>query len=449
MRIIIIEKFLLINFWSLSGAWKIKLLPDKQFFSNISTLSLGAISAQLLGILITPLLTRLYSPDDFGLLSVFSSVVAVTAVVAMGRYELTILKEPAPINMTLFMVSIKAAFYASLTLIILMLFFKGEISILLKNPELESWLLFAPLGIFSANIFAALQLLQNSTNSYKGMSIDRVFSAGSNALLALGIGLISGAFNGMIISLVLAPLLVSMRRLKLYAKELEGVFSFKWSAQEALWARHYKEYPTKVAPSHLVGVSAQHLPFIFIGTAFSPEVLGLFYLAYRLISMPTTLVANAVGSVYFKSISDRYQAGKTFTDICLSMTTTTFLMALIPFSLIFIFSPVLFDWIFGSEWIAAGEYARILTLSAFFQFICTPLDKTCVVVNATRYIFFLQCARLFLMILLVLIVNFNQSDIITALWLFAAFEAAIYLFDLAASFYFSGKYFARLPDIKK
>ena len=148
MRIIIIEKFLLINFWSLSGAWKIKLLPDKQFFSNISTLSLGAISAQLLGILITPLLTRLYSPDDFGLLSVFSSVVAVTAVVAMGRYELTILKESAPINMTLFMVSVKAAFYASLTLIILMLFFKGEISILLKNPELESWLLFAGADTF-------------------------------------------------------------------------------------------------------------------------------------------------------------------------------------------------------------------------------------------------------------------------------------------------------------
>mgnify|MGYP001399071774 CR=1 FL=1 len=50
----------------------------------------GTLIAQLIPVLLTPVLTRLYSPADFGVLELFLSVSLILGVIANGRYELAI-----------------------------------------------------------------------------------------------------------------------------------------------------------------------------------------------------------------------------------------------------------------------------------------------------------------------------------------------------------------------
>ena len=67
-----------------------KILPKNRFARSVSFLAGGTAAGQAITVLAAPLLTRLYSPEDFGLLAVYTSLLMTIGVIASLRYQLAI-----------------------------------------------------------------------------------------------------------------------------------------------------------------------------------------------------------------------------------------------------------------------------------------------------------------------------------------------------------------------
>ena len=60
---------------------------NKPFSQDALTLTIAPMMSQILGILLTPILTRMYSPDAFGLAALFGSIVMIPSVFATMGYN--------------------------------------------------------------------------------------------------------------------------------------------------------------------------------------------------------------------------------------------------------------------------------------------------------------------------------------------------------------------------
>jgi O-antigen/teichoic acid export membrane protein len=205
-------------------------------------------------------------------------------------------------------------------------------------------------------------------------------------------------------------------------------------------ATRYANHPKHIAPAQLVGTLAVQIPVFMIVRIYSLSALGSFSLAYRMVSLPSILIANAIGDVYRQQISAAYSEGRGFKNILVSTLIKTVLLAIPPCVAIYIMAPNLFEWAFGSNWRVAGEYAQILVVAAFFQFIFTPIDKGAVVVGATRYILAWQAVRLIFIFFLFYAAKFLNMDIHSALWLFVLVNSVLYIIDGFIEFRLAGKW---------
>lgn len=139
-----------------------KLKPKSDFSHNVLTLMTGTTIAQAIPIAISPILTRIYTPEDFGVFALFLAIVGFFSVIASGRYEQAILipkKDEDAIN--IFALGFIIICSISLFLLIIILIFNNNITALLNNETISIWLYFIPLTVFFIGLFNLLVLFNN------------------------------------------------------------------------------------------------------------------------------------------------------------------------------------------------------------------------------------------------------------------------------------------------
>ncbi len=389
----------------------------------------GTGLAQAIPIAISPILTRIYSPTEFGLAAIYLSCLSVLALVVTGRYELAITlpatDEEAANVVTL---TLKLTIIISCILYIPIFIFGSTLAGWLGDTNLAPWFYLLPLSVMVTASFNIIQYWCNRKSQYRTMSVNRV----QNTLLTSSFNLLLG-FNkiagGMILGSTLGQavgLAMIGRRMLAQDRRLLCDTNFK---KERVVAMRYADHPKHIAPAQLLGTVAVQIPILMIGTIYSITTLGFFTMAYRMVTLPTTLIANAIGDVYRQRISAAYRERGEFRTIFVSTLKKTIILALLPFSALYFVAPLLYEFVFGVGWRIAGEYAQILVVAAFFQFVFTPIDKNAILVGAARYILIWQAARLFLFMVLYYAASELSIDIKNILWLFVLFNTFLYIID--------------------
>ena len=127
---------------------RIKRLSTSHFAKNVAILFSGTAIAQAIPIAVSPILTRLYSPDDFGLLAIYSACIMVLSVIATARFELAIaLPDKVTDAANLFILTLKVCTLISLLLLIPIVLFADDIASSLGHEKLTPWLYLLPLSI--------------------------------------------------------------------------------------------------------------------------------------------------------------------------------------------------------------------------------------------------------------------------------------------------------------
>lgn len=359
--------------------------PKESFASHVLTLMTGTTIAQAIPIAIAPILTRLYTPSDFGVFALFGSVISIVAIIANGRYELAImLPENDSDAVNLLALSILISFAVSFLSLLIVFAFNSQIVSLLGNPTISSWLYWVPFSVLLTGIYQAFNYWSTRKKHFDRLAISRIsqsFStATANLLFGYGRVGVSGLVGGSLIGQSCATGVLAWQVWR-DDKSKRELISKKNIAKIA---KKYREFPL-INSLHAFADAVQTSGIVFVISAFfGSSILGLYSFTLRVLRMPLSLIGSSVSQVFFQKASQTYNEGGNL-HVLLNRTMLKLAIIALPiFGIIILFAPDIFSSCFGKNWHDAGVYAQILSPWIFLNFIVSPIAGTYLIVGKQK-----------------------------------------------------------------
>jgi O-antigen/teichoic acid export membrane protein len=398
-----------------------RLQPTSVFARGVSLLVGSTAGAQILLVLAAPILTRLYTPEEFGLLAVYGSMLAIIGVVASLHYELAI---PLPVD------DLEAADLVALclTLVIAMslltgaaiYFWRSAIAELLGVPRLANYLWLLPLGVLLTGFYTVFNYWGIRAKRFADIASTKLNQAIATLVIQLGgfklggIALLLGQVAGQSVGTT-SLAIQSLKRAEFKQVSLSKI--------KAAFFR-YKEFPLYTTWSSLVNTAGHQLPPLIFVTFFSEGAAGIYALANRLLTMPATLLGGALAQVFFSHGVDSHRSG-TLNILYAKVQNALIQLGLPPSILLILVGPELFSFLFGVEWRDAGVISQWLAVGAFFGFVVSPLSHIFTILEMQRLGLMLQ---LFLLLArsVGIFIGVFQGDIISAVMYYSIGSAIGY-----------------------
>lgn len=418
-----------------------KLKPKSKFSRNVITLMSGTVIAQAIPIAISPILTRIYTPDDFGVFSLYMSISLIGSVIATGRYELAILlpkkdSEAANIVVLSIIISIFMSFISLLIVFIL----NEQITTLLGSKKVSDWLYLTPVAILLSGVYQSFNYWLTRKEQYKKIAINRVAQNSVTGVASIGLGLANFGSGGLILGGIVGQAIsATLFSNIVWKNNKEKIKLIKILKIYAL-VNKYIKMPKYNLPNALIDGFRLAGINILIANFFSTSVLGQFSLAWRMSRAPMALIGGSLSQVLFQKTStlkksDLYSIIKKF-------ILRSILIAAPLFLIIYIYSVDIFIIIFGENWKLAGEAASIMTPWLFMNFLTSPLSTIFITINKQEIL--LIFSIFFMISPLGIIYYFHELDFINTLEI-VSFSMSTLLFLLICIVLFLTK---KLEDIQ-
>ena len=335
----------------------------------------GTLGGQVLLILASPLLTRLYSPDDFGLLAVYTSMLAITLLFASLRYDIAIpLPEEDAEATNLVALSLILVSIVSFLIAILVLLLRDPIAEALDLPVLANYLWLLPLGILLGGTYNVFNQWSVRTKRFGLIASTKIRKAFVSLVIQLfavklgGLALLLGQVAGHGVG---ATRLARPKFCKVSWAEIRKV------------AIRYQRFPIYSTPAGLSRVVGAELPSLLLTAAFSPAAAGLYALTRRVLGVPASVIGGAVSQVFVSSAAEAYRNGSLgplVRDLHARMAQIG-----LPFMLLLILlGPNLFGFIFGEAWRQAGEFASWMAPWIYLTFVSSPITTVTAVMERQK-----------------------------------------------------------------
>lgn len=344
------------------------------FLRNVLTLMTGTTLAQAIPIAAMPLLTRLYTPEDFGVLALYMSLAGMISVVITARYEVAVmLPERDEDAASLVSLSICIAGVISLALLIVVFTFNENIQALLNNTAIGPWLYLLPITVFVTGLWQALNYWNNRAKKFKRLAISRVAQGGGMTVtqfvlsaLSAG-GLILGYLAGQV-----CGLLVFLTRTW---REDRALLSQVSAVTMLDNARRYSKFPKYSTLGALLDNTAVQMPVLMLSKFHDTHIVGIFSLTFRALNLPMALIAASFSQVLFQRfvVLQRENPDRLAPFVLkLFFGLLGLMVPLVIF--VYVVGPDLFAIIFGETWRQAGDYATVLIFAVAIRFAVSPLS---------------------------------------------------------------------------
>nr|VFJ46304.1 MAG: Membrane protein involved in the export of O-antigen and teichoic acid [Candidatus Kentron sp. FM]VFJ49540.1 MAG: Membrane protein involved in the export of O-antigen and teichoic acid [Candidatus Kentron sp. FM]VFK07284.1 MAG: Membrane protein involved in the export of O-antigen and teichoic acid [Candidatus Kentron sp. FM] len=376
-----------------------RLLPKNRFARSVSVLAGGTVAGQAIVVLASPVLTRLYTPEDFGLLAVFASLLGILSVVVGLRYELAI---PLPENED------DATSIAALNLLIVLgmtalcmvfiVLFRAPVADLLNAPALEIYLWLLPVGLLFFGIYQVLSYWAIRTKEYPAIALTKLTQAiGITGIQVCGyalgpLALILGQVIGQGLGVVALARKIKKPQCLSSAKDDNEVGSVEYSKLKSEkndakrqkcclclgnikhQASAYREFPLLATWTGLASAAGMQLIPLLIFIYFGGAAAGYFSITHRIMSLPMSVMGQSVGDVFYREAVDAYRQG-TLGALVIKTNKILIVMALPVVLFGSLIAPQVFYMVFGAEWKTAGVIAQCIAPWMFLQFITTPSTR--------------------------------------------------------------------------
>lgn len=369
-------------------------IPRGKLSKGVAKIASGAAASQLIVAASAPILTRLYSPEEFGLLAVFSALLALLTIIASLRYYVAI---PLPRS------DGSAANVVALSFGVLVLFvvivgalsfvFGQQIGALTHAPQLLPYLWLLPIGVALAGTYQIYMYWAMRHGDFGTIARTKVQQSSGMALTQVGLGAVGAGPIGLIIGQIVGQA-AGLFRLALNAhRGYRSAFRRVRIARILQRARRYKDFPLFLSWAGLMNKAGSQLPLILFSAIFSPAMAGLYLLAYRLTSRPSGLVSQSIRQVLFSGAAIARREGRL--EPLVSRAFRGLLqIGFAPFLMLAVIAPELFMLVFGPEWEESGTFVQLMTPWLLASFVVSPLTTLTVVMERQRFGLIFQAALL-------------------------------------------------------
>ncbi|WP_158215847.1 lipopolysaccharide biosynthesis protein [Notoacmeibacter marinus] len=364
---------------------------------DVTKLMSGTAIAQAIGLLASPLLTRLFSPNDFGIFSIMIAMMTIIGVWATLRLDMMI--PPARI-------ADASAFVRLMNLLSMLLalcsagivfMFGPAIARLIKlPPETDAVLWLLPILLVANAAFMAMRALSVREGRFSRVGVSAIIRVGGMTLFWLAIGAaLSPDDRYAVMPIGHALGLLAAAAYLASSLPARSLNLLRFVRPQSIGRALKGQIPmvAAVAVGQTFSVIAQRLPIFVIAVAYGPVYAGFYALAERIVLAPSVLVANAMGDVYRQRASKMMREGHSFAPLLRRMAFATFGLSAAGFVLLGLIVVPNMGLVFGIEWLGAAFTVAILIVNAAVGFATTPFDCTSVIVGARRYVVGWQTAR--------------------------------------------------------
>jgi len=345
-----------------------------------------------------PLLTRIYSPESFGVLSVFTSFVGIVAPLASFRYDIVLpLPKRDSVALNVFVFAALTILITSLLVAVVLFPLHEALFERMNVPELIRWWWCIPIGILGRATYDLLRFWGTRCREYKTIAKTRITQGilGSGTKIALG--MLGFQSLGLIFGQILAQASGIGALLRGFSKSLLAYRRSLRFGRMLVVASHYRNFPIFRMPSELMLAVAMQTPLLSFANIYGAEISGQLGLALMAIGLPVGLVSQSAGqALYGEAAIIKKNDPQLLPNLAWVLQKKLFLIAIVPTLLLFFFGEWFFKFVFGDTWSTAGMYASILSVSMLFQFTSGPLMQLINLVGSQSYILLLNTIRLVL-----------------------------------------------------
>ena len=268
------------------------------FIGNTVKLLTGNMIAQGLVLVVTPLLTRIFAPEAFGLAALFASVASILGVVACLRYELAIMLPNDDVEAAnLLCASICFVMMFSAVTAFVIYLADDVIVNILNAPQLKSYIRLIPLAVLATGISLPFRYWLSRNRKFGRISISQIFSSGASQTSKLIAGYSGHVTGGIIIWGNLIGLITFSVLLGAHIWQEDRHFikaSVRWKKMIASIQRH-KKFPLYSTWSALLNAASTHLPRCYACRLFLASHRGLFRPGHNCINPPHEFAGQICG----------------------------------------------------------------------------------------------------------------------------------------------------------
>ncbi|MCA1746802.1 MAG: oligosaccharide flippase family protein, partial [Bacteroidales bacterium] len=340
---------------------KLRLLYSSEFFRNVATLMTGSTIAQLIALAIYPVLTKIYTPDEHGLFSLYMGIIAITGIVSTGRYQLAILmpaEDKKAVNLAA--LGLLLSIGVGSILLVVVALFGEQIAGMFKVPGIEKWLWFVPLSTMLIGFFQVSIYWHNRHKQFRRTAVGNLSQSIVNSGLKLSTSGTVPAGGGLILGAIAGQVAGAGYFLFSWLRKFRMHFTDISRAGMREVAVIYYRFPGFNLPNNLVNSISNSMPVFLIGAYFGAAELGLYSLGFTMIFRPMNLVTNSMEQVFSQRVIKKYTERISIRRDVITLIKRSFQIGIVPFLLAGIFGPLIFRTIFGEAWEVSGRYMQLL-----------------------------------------------------------------------------------------
>jgi O-antigen/teichoic acid export membrane protein len=365
------------------------------FSRNVGTMVTWNLLAQSLGLLSTPIITRLYAPEDFGIMTLFASLIALFSTVASLRYESAIIiskKNSEAINVFGLCVSLTTLFTMFMSVLI---FCFADVIAREYAIETKGLLWLIPCGFFFTGLKLDLNYWFSRMKQFSLIAVSEILQPITSAAVKIIAGLLCGSTAFWLVFGNLAGTIAVFFCLfiSFQSNYFTDFIKHINKTQILHVSKEYNNFPKYSVFTALLNSASQNLPAFLFVYFFSSEVAGLYGLAATILRKPVTIISNSIRKVFLQKAASTVNQSKSLKEDLKKITIALILIGIIPFGIVTIAGEELFSLVFGSEWRNAGLYAQVLSPWLFLLFINPPATQVYIV---KQKLFFNLCFDLVL-----------------------------------------------------
>jgi O-antigen/teichoic acid export membrane protein len=354
---------------------KARRLLSSSFVRSVGMLVSGTVVAQAINFLALLVSARLYSPENFNVLAVFSGLVGWAGALACLRYELAI---PLPKSrrdaLALLSLSLLVTAAFSTVTLAVVLTFPHYIAIdLFRQPELLPVLWLAPIAILGFSAFSALQMYFVREKRFARLASSKVAQASANTTSQIGLGLYGLAPAGLLIGFMANTITGAIILLASMGKGAIFYLTHPRPTAMLKLAKEHQRLPKYSTAEVMVNGLANQLPIFVIAATTAGADAGFLMLAITAMQAPIGLFGAAIAQVYTSRMAGAARTGQ-LGNLTLSVFDALIYLGAGPLLFVGILAPQIFSIAFGDQWHRSGELVSWMTPWILAQFLAVPLS---------------------------------------------------------------------------
>lgn len=407
-----------------------KKITNNSLAKNILIVASGTAGAQLIALVLMPIITRLYGPENYGKLGIFMTIITILAPIStMALPSAIVLPEKDSESKKIAGISLVIAFAFSLILSLLFVLGEELLQVFSGIQSLGNLIWFIPLAVlFTAyqSVYTQWIIRKKQFNSLSKVAIAHsTVNYGTQAIIGLKYPLTYILIGVHSIGVFLRALLLFYYSKSINTSSLDKTNDIKPTTVEVL--KKYYDFPVYRAPEMLLSAISQGMPIILLSNYFGLAAAGFYSLTRTVLAIPVTLLGSSIQSVFYPHFNEAVLNKLETRKLLIKPTLILLYIGSVPFIMTVFFAPFAFSIVFGTEWYEAGKYAQWLSLWFLFTLVSRPSIAAIPVFKLQGWLLIFEVMSTALKILALFIGYYFFKDPVVSVALFSIIGTISYI----------------------